>query len=318
MEENKPINNSEDAKPPNNPQDAVHEQQLNNASTDETIVPAETTAESEQPQIINLSAEALAKADYKPETEDMEVHHHTHASHGKKNWKSYFWEFLMLFLAVFCGFLAEYQLEHKIERDRELQFIKSLTTDLQDDAKSLNAMIVQEHQGIKSLDTLIDLLNNPQFAKQHGDGLYYVARIGPRTIPFANNSRTFDQLKNSGGFRLIRKTEASNNIMGYYNQFSLIRLMEDNYNHEFDNFKKIAAKILDPAILRRQEADNGNIERSTDNPSLRTYDIEMLKEMAFHTLHMNGTRRSRVLLFEKLKASAEELTVYLKKEYHLE
>jgi hypothetical protein len=144
-----------------------------------------------------------------------------------------------------------------------------------------------------------------------------VARIGPRTIPFANNSRTFDQLKNSGSFRLIRKPEASNNIMGYYNQFSLIRLMEDNYNHEFDNFKHIAAKILDPAILRRQEADNGNIERSIDNPSLRTYDIEMLKEMAFHTLHMNGTRRSRLLLFEKLKKSAEELNEYLKKEYHL-
>ncbi len=310
MEENKPINSLDDAKPPNNPQGAVHEQQLNNASTDEPIVPAETIAEAEQPQTIN----------YKPETEDMEVHHHAHdpaAPHHKKNWKSYFWEFLMLFLAVFCGFLAEYQLEHKIEKDRELQFIKSLTTDLQDDAKNLNDMIAQEHQGIKSLYTLIDLLNNPQFAKQQGDELYYVARIGPRTILFANNSRTFDQLKNSGGFRLIRKTEASNNIMGYYNQFLLIRLMEDNYNHEFDNFKKVAAKILDPAILRRQEADNGNIERSTDNPSLRTYDIEMLKEMAFHTLHMNGTRRSRVLLFENLKKSAEELTVYLKKEYHL-
>jgi hypothetical protein len=310
MEENKPINSLDDAKPPNNPQDAVHEQQLNNPSTDETIVPAETTAEAEQLQTINPT----------PQTEDMEVHHHAHdptAPHHKKNWKSYFWEFLMLFLAVFCGFLAEYQLEHKIEKDRELQFIKSLTTDLQDDAKNLNDMIAQEHQGIKSLDTLIDLLNNPQFAKQQGDELYYVARIGPRTILFANNSRTFDQLKNSGGFRLIRKTEASNNIMGYYNQFLLIRLMEDNYNHEFDNFKKVAAKILDPAILRRQEADNGNIERSTDNPSLRTYDIEMLKEMAFHTLHMNGTRRSRVLLFENLKKSAEELTVYLKKEYHL-
>ena len=33
----------------------------------------------------------------------MEVHQH--AQHGgKKSWKSYFWEFLMLFLAVFCGF----------------------------------------------------------------------------------------------------------------------------------------------------------------------------------------------------------------------
>jgi hypothetical protein len=214
--------------------------------------------------------------------------------------------------------LAEYQLEHKIEKDRELQFIKSLTTDLKDDIKTLNAIIAQEHQGINTLDTLINLLNTPQLAKQHGDQLYYATRTGPRSIPLANNSRTFDQLKNSGGFRLIRKTEASNNIMGYYSQFSWIRLLEDNYNHEFDNFKHIAAKILDPAILRRQETDDGSIERSNDNPSLRTYDIEMLKEMAFHTLQMNGSRRSKLLLFERLKKSAEDLDSDLKKEYNLE
>ena len=34
----------------------------------------------------------------------MEVHHHAHTS--RKKWTHYFWEFLMLFLAVFCGFLA--------------------------------------------------------------------------------------------------------------------------------------------------------------------------------------------------------------------
>ena len=38
----------------------------------------------------------------------MEVHAHTHA-HGKKTWKSYFWEFLMLFLAVTLGFFVENQ-----------------------------------------------------------------------------------------------------------------------------------------------------------------------------------------------------------------
>jgi hypothetical protein len=32
----------------------------------------------------------------KEEVESMEVHHHGHHS-GPKNWKSYFWEFLMLF-----------------------------------------------------------------------------------------------------------------------------------------------------------------------------------------------------------------------------
>jgi heme/copper-type cytochrome/quinol oxidase subunit 3 len=40
----------------------------------------------------------------KPEPQNMEVHHHPH-SHGKKSFKTYLWEFLMLFLAVFCGFL---------------------------------------------------------------------------------------------------------------------------------------------------------------------------------------------------------------------
>ncbi|MCF8429930.1 MAG: hypothetical protein K9G64_07335, partial [Bacteroidia bacterium] len=62
----------------------------------------------------------------------MEVHHHTHdqaSPHHKKNWKNYFWEFLMLFMAVFCGFLAEYQLEHKIEKEREIQYIYSLIND---------------------------------------------------------------------------------------------------------------------------------------------------------------------------------------------
>ena len=49
----------------------------------------------------------------------MEVHAHTHTP--RKKWTHYFWEFLMLFLAVFAGFLAEYQLEHKIEKDRARQ-----------------------------------------------------------------------------------------------------------------------------------------------------------------------------------------------------
>lgn len=272
----------------------------------------DSAPESEDPGIQQTSINEVSQP------KNMEVHHHSHETHGKKNWKSYFWEFLMLFLAVFCGFLAEYQLEHQIEKDRELQFIKSLTTDLQDDISNLDEMIALEQSGIASLDTLIYLLDSSELAKQHGDQLYYVARIGPRSIPFSNNSRTFDQLKNSGGFRLIRNTKVSNHIMGYYNQFSWIRLLEDNYNHEFDNFKHIAARVLDPAILRKNETQRGDIQRSNNNPSLRTYDKEMLKEMAFHTVHMNGSRRSKLLLFEKLKKSAEVLNVDLKKEYNFE
>jgi hypothetical protein len=43
----------------------------------------------------------------------MEVHTHTHTA--RKKWTHYLWEFLMLFLAVFAGFLAENQREHIVE-----------------------------------------------------------------------------------------------------------------------------------------------------------------------------------------------------------
>lgn len=245
----------------------------------------------------------------------MEVHAHTHTA--RKKWTHYLWEFLMLFLAVFCGFLAEYQLEHKVEKDRELQFIKSMITDLQDDGGQLQSVILEEREGIRQLDTLISLLNDPGLAKLQGDRLYFVARVGPRTQPFANNSRTFDQLRNSGGFRLIRKTEASNHIMGYYAEIAPIRLLEDNYNHEFDNFKHIAARILDPVIFRRQEGPGGQILRSDDNPALRTYDSELLKELAFHVVQMNGSRRSRLAMLEHLKLTSENLLKTLRDNYRL-
>ena len=54
----------------------------------------------------------------------MEVHAHSHTP--RKKWTHYLWEFLMLFLAVFCGFLAENFREHYVEHQREIQFIQSL------------------------------------------------------------------------------------------------------------------------------------------------------------------------------------------------
>ena len=69
----------------------------------------------------------------------MEVHAHTHTA--RKKWTHYFWEFLMLFLAVFCGFLAEYQLEHKIEKDREKEYAGALYDELLADSVSFSNKI---------------------------------------------------------------------------------------------------------------------------------------------------------------------------------
>ena len=83
----------------------------------------------------------------------MDIHHHGHV-HETKKWKEYLFQFFMLFLAVFCGFLAEYQLEHMIEKDRERQFISSLVDDLKDDQSTL-----------EQTDPLTN--QHDQYARQH-------------------------------------------------------------------------------------------------------------------------------------------------------
>src|SRR5215207_4944514 len=97
----------------------------------------------------------------------MEVHAHAHTA--RKKWTHYFWEFLMLFLAVFCGFLAEYQLEHKIEKDRERQYIKSFGEDLAPDTTDLNSRIRFCALTVKVADSLILLLSHSQKNRMAGN-----------------------------------------------------------------------------------------------------------------------------------------------------
>src|SRR5688500_7895867 len=88
----------------------------------------------------------------------MEVHHHTHTP--RKKWTHYFWEFLMLFLAVTLGFFVENQREHYIERHRAVVLAHSLVEDLKKDTTLLRRTIASCSQKIDDLKDLVILLRN--------------------------------------------------------------------------------------------------------------------------------------------------------------
>ena len=159
----------------------------------------------------------------------MEVHTHTHTPH--KKWTHYFWEFLMLFLAVFCGFLAEYQLEHKIERERGKQYIQSIYEDLKEDTASLAntiALVSGLIENLKSIATCHDaVLKNPE-APPCMLSLFKNSR---RIYTFYLTDRTIRQLTNAGGFRLLRKQD-TDSIMKYER---LYRLYKDNESTQLQN-----------------------------------------------------------------------------------
>ena len=73
----------------------------------------------------------------------MEVHAHAHTA--RKKWTHYFWEFLMLFLAVFCGFLAENQREHYVENQREKKFARRLLSDIREEFNVLSSKTYKLH-----------------------------------------------------------------------------------------------------------------------------------------------------------------------------
>src|SRR4029079_1199146 len=90
----------------------------------------------------------------------MEVHQHAHHG-GKKSWKSYFWEFFMLFLAVTLGFFVENQREHYVEHQREKQYMQSMFEDLVQDTLEIRRISSLNNTHIKYIDTLINTLRLP-------------------------------------------------------------------------------------------------------------------------------------------------------------
>jgi hypothetical protein len=247
----------------------------------------------------------------------MEVHHHAHIPTSReKKWTHYFWEFLMLFLAVFCGFLAEYQLEHKIEKEKEKQFITSLISDLKDDTLSISAQIKNIEKGIILFDSLSMLLETPESARKNGEALYYTARLGVRLSPLVSNTRTIDQLRNSGGFRLIHAQETSGRIMKYYSAYPELRMIEEIFNGENGAFKEVASRVMSQKIYRDQINPDGSVTRTPGNLSLLTYDATILNQLGFYAVQMNGSRKGMRQFLHGIKHSAEDLLMYLQKKYN--
>ena len=141
----------------------------------------------------------------------MEVHAHSHTP--RKKWTHYLWEFIMLFLAVFCGFLAEYKLEQTIEHHKELEYIESMMEDLQNDTAKLNRLDIELGRIATSIDTI--LLYYDDMPKGANPILFRNIRAIYGYPIFINSDRTIQQLKSSGGMRLIKNKKAADGIIDY-------------------------------------------------------------------------------------------------------
>ena len=252
----------------------------------------------------------------------MEVHQHIHPAPGgtRKKWTHYFWEFLMLFLAVFCGFFAEYQLEHKIEKNRERQFINSLMNDIKADTARLNTIIFNRTVRESRLDSLELLLNSPSPGNYTKD-IYFFAVTAARTnaIRFIPNDGTMQQLKNSGGLRLIRNHKVADSIAKYDITIRFLVRQGELEETLINNYRETAPNIFDARLFDQMLDSNNNVSRlATENPRLLEFTQKELQHWNYRMYSMKALnkairRDARIFLQQ-----ATDLLNTLKIEYDIE
>ncbi len=249
----------------------------------------------------------------------MEVHAHSHPPTGsghQKKWTHYLWEFLMLFLAVFCGFLAELQLEHKVEKDREKQYMKSMVEDLKSDTAMLINNIKQRQEKIMMIDSLVSLLASSSVNERGNDIYYYGRSISPPTNIFPNDG-TIQQLKSSGNLRLIHNTTISNGIMAYDQKMrNVLYEMGDEVEVRAE-YRNLARKVFYTKLFYEMIASE-KISIPTNNPPLYSKDPDLLNEFIGAVQYCKRIHQAQLIRSEELLTQAKKLMENIIKEYHLE
>jgi len=249
----------------------------------------------------------------------MEVHAHTHTE--RKKWTHYFWEFLMLFLAVFCGFLAENQREHLVEHKREKQYMKSLLEDLQNDIADLKNDTAFWNLQFKRIDIIQAEIRKP-LDKRNKLFLYRYSVYMRYYEDFLYHDRTIAQLKNGGNFRLIRNPAIADSLIEYDATVTTrLKGIEVMSNDLFMNLNYLQNKLFNteyyPSPLTYLDLDSA-VKMNAQPIEIRTGTDDIVFEYINQLDFFRGFNMVRNMTNQVLLSHANNLVVMLKKEYHLQ
>jgi hypothetical protein len=251
----------------------------------------------------------------------MEVHHHPDLRHKKKKFREYFLEFLMIFLAVSLGFIAENLREHISDRNKEKEYIESMIQDLKEDTAKAQHSIIGTTRQIHGLDTL-EMLLGPDVNKS--DSSVYIsyrqseALYDEHTINFS--SRTITQLFSTGNIRLIRNQAIADSISAYYSAIKDVDAQKAYYVQYFQkclnifpeiyDFDFYHTKFNDKDILVTSPLVYGKYRITNTDPE----ELKKIKSTLDITKSVIASYRDDI---RQLQAQALRLILFLREKYNL-
>ncbi len=253
--------------------------------------------------------------------------HETHKAHG---WRHYFYEFFMLFLAVFCGFLAENIRESRVEQNRAEELARNLYKELNEDSIDVQSKITYRYTKEKECEYFVAYVKDSNLTNL-SPGFFHsftASFIQIQQLLFEPGDGVLNQLRNSGDLRyfksgelqaavgklsvMIANTRSRNEkeysyIEVYLRPF-IIKHYDFNWYESLTENGRISLK--DALNQNKQARINGKIVSS------ETFNRKEAENLAsYYLLLLRSTRQNQYA--EYLKANRRLLGI-LRKEYPVE
>ncbi len=184
------------------------------------------------------------------ETENMEVHHHPKVE--KKNFKEYFLEFLMIFLAVTMGFFAENIREHFTEKKIARQNLEAYRNDLLQHKEHYEEKIADFNIILPVYDSIVSIF----YEKKENKELPVLSRFmlqGQLNNVVIINTPTYEQLISSGSLRFIDNKKLKANMASYQAKINAYINYNDRMITTLNNQVGELGKIIDTHDLFNRE-----------------------------------------------------------------
>ncbi len=258
----------------------------------------------------------------------MEVHHHPKVEN--KNFREYFFEFIMIFLAVTMGFFAESYREHVSEKSREKEYMKEITRNLKYDTLRCSLNYERNLQATAGIDSLRNEIRKAINGKANTNAMYYFNFLYARESNQAVfNTSAISELKNSGSLRLIINEKLTGKLSDYYERKIIAA---QSYQPDDNDIRKKEDEVFSMLNMDDYTASFNNMDTSSYN---NIYDYKnMLAASPVHQLRIHDPKDLEKLYNDEVafeisikkynfwlsicKKAATELISEIQKEYHLE
>jgi hypothetical protein len=273
--------------------------------------------QSEKPSKEIISAKDAEITSPNQATENMETHaQELHKAPGQ-GLKHYLFEFLMLFLAIFCGFLAENFRETLVNKEKERHYMQNMVADLKADTADINFAIYYQQLWYNHLDSALQIpIERLRDTKTQDTFFYHFFPYYSWMQPFIQNDNNITQLR-AGGFNLISNEKIIDSINLVYNFYKAVKFGVDfNIVCYWDVVHKAQQLMnMPPPFATIEEV----IPRAVlhNNEIFIQFDQAAIKQLYSMVTNSKGSLVGTIVAEKQYREKAERLLIYLQKEYNL-